>query len=440
MVQHWLLALVSALIFERETLFLAYIDSNTTLIAIAGFIADRTTNRRTPLLGGLVALAGSTAILCAGTSLGLLMTGRFLQGISASAVWTVGMALLSDTVEKEVIGRAMGYVAMAFSVGSFAGPLLGGLVYAAAGYYAVFAMGFGSIGLDILLRLFMIEKSVAAQWSPLIATEAVESEFTEKNAETCAAQETSGDEILPAPSTNAITTPAKQENIANTSLVSRLPVMIRLLLIPRLFVSLFGALTSALSLEAFGATLPLYVKNTFSWDSQGAGLIFICLVVPALFSPLFGHLSDKVGSRAITTVGLLGAVPFWVCLRYVTYDSLPQKVILCVLLTAIGFAVAMSMTPLMAEIDHVVELEEKKQPGNFGKRGAAAQGYGLFNTAYALGTLIGPLWAGFVVQNAGWGTMGWTLGLLSGVTGVATFWWTGGRIMLKGKKSGEDVV
>jgi MFS family permease len=420
--------------------FLVYIDSNTALIAIAGFIADRTTNRRTPLLGGLVALAGSTAILCAGTSLGLLMTGRFLQGISASAVWTVGMALLSDTVEKEVIGRAMGYVAMAFSVGSFAGPLLGGLVYAAAGYYAVFAMGFGLIGLDILLRLFMIEKSVASQWSPLIATEAVESEFTEKNAETRAAQETSGDEILPAPSANAITTPAEQENISNTSLVSRLPVMIRLLLIPRLFVSLFGALTSALSLEAFGATLPLYVKNTFSWDSQGAGLIFICLVVPALFSPLFGHLSDKVGPRAITTVGLLGAVPFWACLRYVTYDSLPQKVILCFLLTVIGFAVAMSMTPLMAEIDHVVELEEKKQPGNFGKRGAAAQGYGLFNTAYALGTLIGPLWAGFVVQNAGWGTMGWTLGLLSGVTGVATFWWTGGRIMLKGKKSGEDVV
>ena len=29
------------------------------------------------------------------------------------------------------------------------------------------------------------------------------------------------------------------------------------------------------------------------------------------------------------------------------------------------------MAPLMAEIDHVVELEEKRRPGSLGKRGAA---------------------------------------------------------------------
>ena len=101
----------------------------------------------------------------------------------------------------------------------------------------------------------------------------------------------------------------------------------------------------------------------------------------------------------------------------------------------------MGMAPLMAEIDHVVALEEKKNPGSFGKKGAVAQGYGLFNAAFALGTLIGPLWAGFVVQNAGWGTMGWSLGILSGCAGVTTFWWTGGRIVLKGKSgsAGEMV-
>jgi MFS family permease len=58
----------------------------------------------------------------------------------------------------------MGYVAMATSLGSLSGPLLGGVVYAQAGYYAVFAMGFAIIGVDILLRLMMVEKSVARQW------------------------------------------------------------------------------------------------------------------------------------------------------------------------------------------------------------------------------------------------------------------------------------
>ena len=45
------------------------------------------------------------------------------------------------------------------------GPLLGGAVYAKAGYYAVFAMCFGLIGLDILLRLATIEKKIAAKWT-----------------------------------------------------------------------------------------------------------------------------------------------------------------------------------------------------------------------------------------------------------------------------------
>jgi MFS family permease len=73
-----------------------------------GWFADRSTSRRVPLLLGLLALGGSTAMLCAGSSLGLLVAGRFLQGLSASVVWTVGLALLSDTMDKEKIGQAMG--------------------------------------------------------------------------------------------------------------------------------------------------------------------------------------------------------------------------------------------------------------------------------------------------------------------------------------------
>jgi len=88
-----------------------------------------------------------------------------MQGLSASVVWTVGLALLSDNVEKEEMGRAMGFVALSFSGGALAGPLLGGVVYAKAGYYAVFAMGFALIGLDVILRLLMVEKSVASQWN-----------------------------------------------------------------------------------------------------------------------------------------------------------------------------------------------------------------------------------------------------------------------------------
>lgn len=38
--------------------------------------------------------------------------------------------------------------------------------------------------------------------------------------------------------------------------------------------------------------------------------------------------------------------------------------------------------------------------------------------AFAVGMLIGPLWAGAVQQRYGWGTTVWTIGLLSGLTAI----------------------
>lgn len=78
-----------------------------------------------PLLIGLLALFASTLLLCLGTSLPLLVVGRILQGVSAAIVWTVGLALLADTVEHEKIGQAMGYVAISMSVSVLMGPLWG---------------------------------------------------------------------------------------------------------------------------------------------------------------------------------------------------------------------------------------------------------------------------------------------------------------------------
>ncbi|KAH7354983.1 MFS transporter-like protein [Rhexocercosporidium sp. MPI-PUGE-AT-0058] len=395
-----------------------------------GWFADRSTSRRFPLLLGLLALGGSTAMLCAGSSLAILITGRFLQGLSASVVWTVGLALLSDTVRKEDIGQAMGYMAAATSIGSLTGPLLGGVVYAHSGYYSVFAIGFAIIGLDILLRLFMVEKSAAKQWSPIASS----------NREETGPQYPTTNEIQSAPVTEEFSGLEKTATVPLSTPTRHLPPLIALLLVPRLLVALFGCFVYSTFLASFDSVLPLYVKDIFNWNSTGAGLIFICLVVPHVASPLVGGFSDRYGSRFITTTGLLGSVPCWVLMRFVTYNSIGQKVLLCALLVLIGAFLTLVMAPLMAEIDHAVALEEKKKPGSMGKKGAAAQGFGLFNFAYAVGTLIGPLWAGFTVENVGWDTLGWSMAILSGVCAITTFIWTGGRIMLKDNKRTEGAI
>lgn len=130
---------------------------------IAGLYADHTSSRRWPLLIGLVALAGSTLMLCLGKVIGLLIVGRILQGFSAAVAWSVCLALLADTMGRN-IGLSMGYVSIAMSVGLLIAPVIGGAVYAAEGYYPVYYVAFGVVVCDIIFRLVLIEKKVARQW------------------------------------------------------------------------------------------------------------------------------------------------------------------------------------------------------------------------------------------------------------------------------------
>lgn len=189
-------------------------------------------------------------------------------------------------------------------------------------------------------------------------------------------------------------------------------------------------------LSCFDSVVPLYVKDLFGWTSTGAGLIFLPIVVPSLFSPVVGWLTDRYGARWPATLGFVLACPMFVCLRFVNRDSMSQKVLLCALLALIGLALTLSMPPLMAEITYLVSAKEKRHPGIFGAGGAYAQAYGLFNMAFAGGAVVGPIWAGFVNESAGWGTMGWSLGILSLVASVPTALYVGGDIWRKDKRNG----
>jgi len=67
----------------------------------------------------------------------------------------------------------------------------------------------------------------------------------------------------------------------------------------------------------------------------------------------------------------------------------------------------------------------------YGPGGAYAQAYALFNMAFAAGCTLGPLLAGFLVEQEGWSTMAWVLALLSAVAAVPTFFWLGGFLFEK---------
>lgn len=142
-----------------------------------GFLADRMSSRRLPFLAGLVALAASTLLLCLGRNVAVIAVGRVLQGLSAAICWAVGLALLADSLTERV-GWALGWVNWAMTAGFLLSPILGGLAYENAGYYAVYYMAFGLIACDIVLRLFMKEGKAARTQNANVTDEGAPSRET----------------------------------------------------------------------------------------------------------------------------------------------------------------------------------------------------------------------------------------------------------------------
>ena len=396
-----------------------YGDATLAKSPAAGFFMDRIGSRRTPFVICLVCLTGATALLALGTNVGFWVAGRLLQGVSAGMLWVVCLDLLTDTVGPAGIGQAVGIIGIPMSMGPIVGPLLGGVIYAHGGYYAVFGLMFAMLGVDAVLRLVLIEKRVAQKW---LKAEAVQ-------LETQIADPNSGSPASLASCPNPSNVPCTMtENGDETTkgpppssqiMHPEFPPILRLLLSFRVLVGLAGGLLQSSLNVAFDSTLPLTVNALFGWQQTGQGLIFITILLPSLLQPIFGAMTDRYqqGRRLLAASGCLLATPAYVLLRLVTQDTMGHKTLLCVLLVIIGLGMAIAMPAIIAEIGAAVADFEKSESQAI-KGSLIATGWSLINASYAAGCLISPLFSGLIRNAAGWQTTTWCLGLLSAVTGV----------------------
>lgn len=433
---------------------------------IAGYLSDRMKTRSSSFLSGLLVLLGATLMFCFARSIALLLVARILQGLSAAVVWTVAVTILSDRVGAKGTGAAMGWAMLGRTSSVILGPVLGGVVYAGAGYYAVFSMAFACMAVDVALRLLLVDARTARKWDPKIGPDdqdepetGVSEDPEKQNGGT--SSKPAPDSALPAcamlqnegitrdlvPSEHAQQPQpqhGKQRNLYRRTLF-RLPPAFTLLLTPRFFLAMWGCVFQAMIITGLDAVIPLFVSKTFHWTSSGAGLLFLAFVIPSVITPIVGHLSDRHGPKLYATLGYVLMVPPLVLLRLVVHNTLQQKVLLGALLAWMGLASACFEIPVWVEIVVIAEMKGSEDPELFGEKGAIGQAYGLANMGWALGAVLGPVWAGFVYQSAGWGTMGWTLALLCAVSAVPTAILTGGYLFgnqnsIKGKEKSSAPV
>ena len=105
-----------------------------------GVLSDRL-DRKTVLVGGMVAFALSFALYALAPNAGWLVLPRVVQAIAMVATFPLGIAYIGDIVETRDRGAAIGVYTAAMGSGFAVGPLLGSWVASVAGYPAAYLTG-----------------------------------------------------------------------------------------------------------------------------------------------------------------------------------------------------------------------------------------------------------------------------------------------------------
>jgi MFS family permease len=401
-------------------LLACYAGASVVLCLPAGYIADKLPARQLPFLVGLVALTLATILLFVGRSITVLITARILQGTSGAVVWTIGLALVMDTVGSEKLGVTIGSIFSIISVGELLAPVIGGVVYKKAGPNAILGLGLGMLAIDFVMRLLVIEKKVATRYGlsdppsdPSSDTETAE-EDEEANEQSPLMGKKDDDEDW-------------KVSRDQPRWIKSLPILY-CLWNPRLLCAQAVAFTQATLLGVFDATIPTQAQDLFSFDSLQSGIMFVPLVLPyLLLGPLAGKAVDKYGVKPACVIGFsFEAIPL-ILLRipHAGADAEIAKFSVFVALSGLGLAIISS--PSIVESSYVVEKYHKANKGFFGEQGPYAQLYAINSMFFCLGLTVGPLVAGWLRDSIGYGNMNACIAGFCIMVSILSFFYMGGK-------------
>jgi MFS family permease len=398
-----------------SNLLAVYAAASCAASPIAGILADRfSSSRQLPFLLGLILLLLSTILLALGRSVAVLAIARFLQGASGGVVWTIGIAIIIETVGQENLGKTMGTIFSFISVAGLFSPVIGGLLYAKSGYVGVFGVGIGLVCIDFVLRVLMVEGKVAERYSS------------------------------PEPQASNAHTDGTNEDTEQTPLLSNKPPILYRYRLPKptnrftrnfpilmlfrhtgLLTAIWIGFMQALLLGSFDATVPLVASEQFGFDSLKAGLLFLPLGgADFLLGPVFGWCVDRYGTKPASVLGFTWLIPTLILLRLPTESSITGKLdtghfiaLYASLLATNGIGLAVINSPSIVEAGNVVEKYYKANEDVF-DQAPYAQLYGINSMVWSGGLTVGPLLAGTIREKIGYGNMNAVLAGVCGLTAV----------------------
>lgn len=295
---------------EVQWVVLAYLLSLTGLIVGGGRLGDILGPKRLLIAGIMLFTAAST--LCGfAPSLWLLILGRAVQGVGAAIMLALSMALISETVAKDRVGRAMGLLGTMSAVGTSLGPSLGGFLIDSLGWQAIFLL---NVPLGLLNIVLAGRMQPASSRPPAIGQPRFDVTGTLLLVGTLGAYAlamTVGrgafgmrHVVLLACAGVGVCLFLRAETVARAPLVR-----LQMLADRKLGAGLAMSMLVATVMMATLVVGPFYLSGALALAPSGVGLVMATGPLAAAVAGVpAGRLVDRLGSRTVTLAALVGLI------------------------------------------------------------------------------------------------------------------------------------
>ncbi|HZE21310.1 MAG TPA: DHA2 family efflux MFS transporter permease subunit [Desulfobaccales bacterium] len=324
-----------------EWVIIAYLIVIASLLLILGRLADMVGQKLLWVLG-LCIFTLSSALCGAAPSLALLVLFRALQGVGGAMIMALSPAMLTRAFPVTEWGRALGLLAVVVAAGTSAGPALGGIITQAFSWRWIFYVNVPIGILGVIATLRLLKEPMQLRRGPL--------RFDALGAIVLAVglcclmlglsfgQELGWDSLT-----------IIGLFVAAVVLLAAFVIHEKRQTHPIVDFSLFrnrlfsAAITTSflcfLSLFAVMFLMPFYLEELLALPVDLAGLLMTAVPLTiAVVAPVSGWLSDRLGSRLLSSAGMAAVCLGLWFLSQLTAQATPWDIVWPLVVTGFGQA------------------------------------------------------------------------------------------------------
>jgi EmrB/QacA subfamily drug resistance transporter len=312
-----------------EWVVLAYLLALGTLMLSMGRLGDMIGKKSIYVAGFVIFTVGS--VLCGlAPNVYWLIGFRVVQAVGGAMIMALGMAIVTESFPPSERGRALGLTGSMVSIGIVLGPTLGGLILDALSWHWIFFVNLpvGIVGTLMVMRFVPARKPAGRQRFDLVGAVTF---FAGMLAMLLAV--TLGQQVGFADGRVVFLLAGGVAAMAAFVVVERRtsqPMLDLEMFRNKLFsINLVSGFMTFVSMSGTVFLMPFFLQGVLGYEPQQVGLLLAAVpLAVGLVSPLSGALSDRVGTRPITVVGLATVMMGFYSLSTVTAD-----------MTAVGYVV-----------------------------------------------------------------------------------------------------